>query len=47
MRDEKWDFYLNPASSEMPLMAVGEIEELIREREKEREEEIKRETCTD
>ena len=33
MRDEKWEFYLNPASSELPLMAVGEIEELVRERE--------------
>ena len=30
LRDKKWEFYLNPASSELPLMAVGEIEELAR-----------------
>ena len=30
-RDKEWDFYMNPAASELPLMAVGEIEDLVRE----------------
>ena len=30
-RDKQWDFYMNPAASELPLMAVGEIEDLVRE----------------
>ena len=32
LKDKEWDFYMNPASSELPLMSVGEIEELVRER---------------
>ena len=33
LRNKEWDFYMNLASSELPLMVMGEIEELVRERE--------------
>ena len=32
LRNKEWDFYMNLASSELPLMVMGEIEELVRER---------------
>ena len=31
-RDKEWKFFMNPAASELPLMPVGDIEELVRER---------------
>ena len=29
LRNKEWDFYVNLASSELPLMVMGEIEELV------------------
>ena len=33
-RDKEWKFFMNPAASELPLMPVGDIEELVREIER-------------